>query len=626
MSVDTENIPSTNAALALKAILGSVPASRSKAASAIEKYIGLTKEGKQWKFELTEAGEAIDSRYRQTFQLAEEKGPRDRDVVSQMTELASEWSSYPGVVENTANDHLEAEKPELAVDVVATAMKEWASLVKKAGVKLPEQLIGGTPGNVLFVQLLANYEFTLERAGDLEKALGVAKLARALEPSDPENILSSIVSLSIRVGEWEEALNELDRIPESVAPFALYGRALAFFKGGQLENASSAIQNALRYWPSVAEGISREWKTGTPMPKPGEAVSELQVLYGYFEVFGPAWAAVEGALEWLRGEEKKFKVSGGKPAQHVGLTRSGLKTDGHGNILPPTSEQEDMIANAKVIGSDEFVRFLEVQRNSYVYDLTERGKALEDELLGLFRKDMKFHDRLDAIKGLLEQWPGHTSAAVSLARFYVSEKKLDQAVDTLEKSIFALQTFWPDDLIETGKLEIEWAGNKPMLTAYAHMVLDCAEAGELQAGRDFATDYLTINPKDNLGVRQKAIELAIRTGDIDGALTLIDNAFDPQSAHNIFGRALAYFIQGKRDEANVALTLAVQNRPKIYRELTADKHRMPHNYNPGFVLYFSAEEAYNYNVLWSTLWRNTLGALAWLRKDGRKALLEAPKE
>ena len=53
------------------------------------------------------------------------------------------------------------------------------------------------------------------------------------------------------------------------------------------------------------------------------------------------------------------------------------------------AEQAELIRKAQVIGEDEFVRFLEVRPNVYVYDLTERGKALEEEHTALYRQDMK---------------------------------------------------------------------------------------------------------------------------------------------------------------------------------------------------------------------------------------------
>ncbi len=602
----------------LAAILASL-ATKDKSTE-LERFVKISfskKEGA--KIALTGDGKRIDELYKRTFELAEQKGPNDRDVVAQMQAMTKEWPSYPGVIENEINEAVESSDTEKAKTIAATAADQWGTLIKKAGIKDPATFDHSVAENHLFVQVLANYEFALERTGDLERALEIARLAIAIEPSDPENLVSSIISLAVRAGRPEEALDELSHMPDSVAPFVLYGRALAYHALNQIENAATAVQTALGYWPGVAQGLLRAWKGGTPMPKPGEAVSEIQVLFGYHEVFGAAWAAVNGALDWLRNAEKIFVQSGARREQYVGLTRSGMKADAHGNLQATKPTNPERLLSAKEIASDNFNRLLLLDGREYIYELTEAGKAQEEKLQDIFKQDLKYHARMDKLRLLTEEWPGHANAAVGLARFYVSEKKLDKAVDLLQSAIFAAQALWPDDLVGKGVIEVDWEGNKPLLTAYAHIILDSAELGERDTAREFARDFLAINPKDQLGVGQKAIELALLDGDISSATAIIDSASDPISAHNLFGKALALYAGDKKEEATKVLHNAVQSRPKIYREFVSDKHRMPPNYNPTFVAYFSNEEAYNYHHLWNNLWRTTLGALAWLKKEGKLA-------
>lgn len=573
---------------------------------------------------LTKKGEEVDRDFQRAYQLAEEKGPRDKEVMSILDTLNERWISYPGVVENAINEAVEEKAFDKALDAGEKAISEWAALLKEAKVTdLTKITTTGSAGST-FVQMLANYEFALERGEKLEEALAVAQLARTIDPADPENLVSAVINLSIRLGQPEVALNELAPLSDSPAPFVLYGRALAYFAMQQPENATAALQTALRHWPLVAQGISREWTSGTTMPRPGEAVNELQVLYGYYEVFGAAWASVPGAIDWLRREEQAFQRAGGKQAQHVGLTRSGMKTDGHGNIVSATAqEQEEALNNAKVIGGDEYTQLLEVSKDHYAYRSTERGKELEESLQEVFKRELKYGERIEALKDLLKQWPGHSEAAITLARIYGAEKKWDDALDILEAAIFDLQKFWPEDLVGKGKVEVDWPSNRGLLRAYAHMVVYLAEAGDDASARSFAEDYLLINPKDNQGVRQKAIELALKAGDHETALKLVTEAQDVNAAYILFGKALSLFSLGKKDDATKALHLAVQSRPKVYRELIAEKHRMPSKYNPSYVSFFSQEEAYNYNSLWSGLWRNTMGALAWLRKEGKNAIMAA---
>ena len=595
--------------------------SRAEDSSGIGAFVHLRKDPEgRFAFELTPEGEELDRTYQRAARLADEKGMDDRDVLANLGEVESKWPSHPGIVENSINEAIESGRTLDAVSLCERAIADWARTISDAGVRSQSQLsISGETGK-LFIQLLANYEFALERAEQLPQALGIAKLSRSLDPADPEHVLSSIVSLEIRSGNPMAALRALEPMAESLAPYVLYGRALAYFSLAQMENAQAAVQTALRHWPSVAQALTREWRAGTPMPRPGEQVSELQVLYGYFEVFGPAWKSQAGAIEWLREAVQTQPKAGGRHERYVGLTRTSQAANEPETAEAVKKAQDELIRKAQLIGEDEFVRFLEVEPAVYVYDLTERGKDLEEEHANLYRTDMKLAARIAAIETLLETWPGHANAAIALARFHAQKEHCDSAIDILERAIFDLQKFWPEDLVGAGRLPSDWPGNKPLLNAYAFMIVDLAESGDVVSAKAYADDYLSFNPLDNLGVRQKAIELAINANEYPRALQLINEASDPISAYNLFGRALLGYIL-KANDAEAALKNAVESRPLIWREMASDKHRMPHHYNPSWVRYFSPEEAYNYNEVWAPLWLKKHGALLWLKKEGRKYLV-----
>ena len=610
-------IAATSAVQAPERMFETILSSGSKS-SGIASFIEVSKDAaRTFVLSLTPEGESLDQVYKQASRIAEEKGIEDRDVLERLNEVEAKWPSHPGVVENVINGMIEASETERAVERCEQALADWSATIAAAKVTKLQQLSATSGAGNLFIQLLANYEFALERASRLEEALSVAALSRALDPSDPENVLSSIISLYIRIGDPMAALRQLEPLAESLAPYVLYGRALAYYALGQQENAQFAIQTAIRRWPDVAQALTREWKGGTPMPKPGEAVSELQVLFGYYEVFGAAWKSVAGAVEWLREAAKSVARLGAKRERYTGLTRSGETAGAPETAEAVQKEQAELIRKAQVIGEDEFVRFLEVRPSVYVYDLTEPGKELEEQHTALYRQDMKIAARIAAIEELLKTWPGHANAAIALARFHAQKDHFGDAIELLEPVIFDLQKFWPDDLVGAGGIPAEWPGNKPLLSAYAYMIIDLAESGDRISAKAYAKDYLTFNSMDNLGVRQKAIEYAIADGEYPDALRLINEAPDPNSAYNLFGRALLGYVL-KTSDAEVALKNAVQSRPLIWREFASDKHRMPHHYNPGWVRYFSPEEAFNYYEMWSSLWLHKHGALLWLKKEGRK--------
>jgi hypothetical protein len=194
-----------------------------------------------YSFKLTAEGESIDRTYHHAFQLAEEKGANDRDVLALMAEVERKWPSYPGVIENKINDAIEtslsdragnidhAGQLSKAVELAREAAGSWLATAKQAGIMSYKEIDPGTSGGHLFIQLLANYEFALERNNRLSDARSVALLAREIDPTDPENLLSAIIGLYIRTGDAMQALRALEPLQDSLAPYVLYGRALAYY-------------------------------------------------------------------------------------------------------------------------------------------------------------------------------------------------------------------------------------------------------------------------------------------------------------------------------------------------------------------------------------------------------------
>ncbi len=159
--------------------------SRAKESSGIGALIELRKQSDgRFAFEFAPSGEELNRTYQRAARLADEKGMSDRDVLAALGEVESNWPSHPGVVENTINEEIEAGRTDAAVELCEHAIADWAATISDAGVRHPSALsIAGEAGK-LFIQLLANYEFALERAERIEAALGIAKLSRTLDPAD----------------------------------------------------------------------------------------------------------------------------------------------------------------------------------------------------------------------------------------------------------------------------------------------------------------------------------------------------------------------------------------------------------------------------------------------------------
>lgn len=81
----------------------------------------------------------------------------------------------------------------------------------------------------------------------------------------------------------------------------------------------------------------------------------------------------------------------------------------------------------------------------------------------------------------------------------------------------------------------------------------------------------------------------------------------------LYGRALALFKLGRRQEATIALQNAIGYLPLVGKELLKTRHHLPRTARPDVVMVGGADEAYYYWESWGQFWEGDPEALEWLR-------------
>jgi len=82
----------------------------------------------------------------------------------------------------------------------------------------------------------------------------------------------------------------------------------------------------------------------------------------------------------------------------------------------------------------------------------------------------------------------------------------------------------------------------------------------------------------------------------------------------LYGRALALFKLGRRQEATVALREAIEYLPLIGKDLLKTRHRLPKTARLDRVTAGGADEAYYYWEQSGRFWEEDAEALEWLRE------------
>jgi len=220
-------------------------------------------------------------------------------------------------------------------------------------------------------------------------------------------------------------------------------------------------------------------------------------------------------------------------------------------------------------------------------------------------------ERAARARKALELWPDCADAWVILAEdmagtpneaheFYAAGVSAGERA--LGKEVFEQDVghFW--GILET----------RPYMRARLGLAQALRYMGEIDEAAGHLRDLLRLNPSDNQGNRYALLHLLLETGRDAEAAELIDQYADDAMAEWKFGRALVAFRQtgagGKSDEllaralqANGFVAAYLLGRRPIPRQL------------PTSIGFGDNNEAIAYAVDYKAIWKQTPGALAWLK-------------
>ncbi|MDX8407605.1 MAG: hypothetical protein R8L58_04390, partial [Mariprofundaceae bacterium] len=125
---------------------------------------------------------------------------------------------------------------------------------------------------------------------------------------------------------------------------------------------------------------------------------------------------------------------------------------------------------------------------------------------------------------------------------------------------------------------------------------------------------LRLNPNDNQGFRSEVVNAYLHLNRDDDAIALCAHYPEDFDVSICFGRALALFRHGDRQQAEAHLKVAIKRFPKVGRAITRKTMKQPKDLEPGLVTCGGDDEAWYYRQDARELWLNTPGAMAWLKQ------------
>lgn len=163
-------------------------------------------------------------------------------------------------------------------------------------------------------------------------------------------------------------------------------------------------------------------------------------------------------------------------------------------------------------------------------------------------------------------------------------------------------------------------GKPSFLRALFQLTNLYADNGSFDLACTEGEKLLQVCPNDNLGMRERLIDLYMLTEQYQKIIQLCDSYPEDMLANVTFGKVLAYCYQGKLDKAEKAWGIAQDNLPEVAHELLKKRHPRPRGLNEnayGMTL-GGKEQAYYYWQDMGVWWEQNATAQALIEKNAQQ--------
>ncbi|NBC12267.1 MAG: hypothetical protein GVY09_02770 [Gammaproteobacteria bacterium] len=155
--------------------------------------------------------------------------------------------------------------------------------------------------------------------------------------------------------------------------------------------------------------------------------------------------------------------------------------------------------------------------------------------------------------------------------------------------------------------------NRPVLRLLFRRWRQHADAAAHGPGVALAELLLTLNPRDNHGVRAELMNHYLRVREDEKALALARRFPTDALADMAYGEVLALYRLGHQERAAVVLHEAVDRLPRVPRFLLRKRVRRPSLHQGGFTA-GGDDQAWLYRQAMRDVWAAEPGLLAWMKK------------
>jgi tetratricopeptide (TPR) repeat protein len=172
-----------------------------------------------------------------------------------------------------------------------------------------EQAMAGHPSATLpwlftenrpALRLIFRLTHVLEAKGEDDESLAIKERLMALNPNDNHGLRSEVMNARLRAGRDEAALTLAARYPDDILPEIAYGRVLALFRLGRLDEAASALRDCGERKSKVLDYLVRARVRKPKLHPDRVTLGGEDEAWFYREAMREVWLAVPGLMDWLK--------------------------------------------------------------------------------------------------------------------------------------------------------------------------------------------------------------------------------------------------------------------------------------------------------------------------------------
>ncbi len=163
-----------------------------------------------------------------------------------------------------------------------------------------DRLQWGFAENRPFLRLYHSFGLQLLERGQTEDALEAFQNILTMNPNDNQGARALVVGCHFELKQPEGVLSVCRQFPDDEMEHLVYGKALALFQLGNVQQAEDALDNAMSCYPLIAaELLKTKHRKPKGMDEKRVTLGGLDQAYAYWQDHGNYWKETPGAIDFL---------------------------------------------------------------------------------------------------------------------------------------------------------------------------------------------------------------------------------------------------------------------------------------------------------------------------------------